>query len=84
VWFTAKDEISENLTAVINLIVAGQVPVSVKHLFVDGRGVAVPKNDKGDLRPIVVGHVLLRFIGSVAVRHLSADILNYFLGPSAV
>ena len=83
-WFAEHDEISENSTAVINLIAAGRIPDSVNQLFIAGRGVAIPKNDKGDLRPIVVGHVILRLIGSVAVRHLSADIQDYFLSPSAV
>ncbi len=49
-----------------------------------GRGVAIPKNDAGELRPIVVGHVLLRLIGSLAMPTLSGDIQRYFLQPDSV
>ena len=83
-WFAEDDAISTNATAVINLIAAGKVPDSVKPLFTAGRGVAIPKNENGDLRPIVVGHVILRLIGSAAVRHLSADIQKFFLHPTAL
>jgi hypothetical protein len=64
-------------------MVAGKIPKSVVPLFTAGRGIAIPKNEKGDLRPIVVGHVLLRLIGSLAVTSLSEDINNFFLKPSA-
>jgi hypothetical protein len=83
-WFAEKDEISENATAVINLIAAGKVPGEIRALLIAGRGVVIPKNEKGDLRPIVVGNVLLRLIGSAAVHHLSADIQKYFLQPAAL
>ena len=45
---------------------------------------AIPKNENGDLRPIVVGRAILRLIGSAAVRHLSADIQKFFLHPRAL
>ena len=78
-WFAEKDEISENATSVINLIAAGRVPEPIKSLLIAGRGVVILKNEKGDLRPIVVGNILLRLIGSVAVHHLSADFQKFFL-----
>jgi hypothetical protein len=56
-WFAEKGEISENATAVINLIAAGKVPGEIRALLIAGRGVVIPKNEKGDLRPIVVGNV---------------------------
>jgi hypothetical protein len=82
-WFYDHDTISDDLTAVLNLMVAGKIPKSVVPLFTAGRGIAIPKNENGDLRPIVVGHILLRLIGSLAVTSLSEDINNFFLKPSA-
>ncbi len=82
-WFFDDDDISKNLTAAINLMVAGRIPASVLPFLNAGRGVAIPKNDEGELRPIVVGHVLLRLIGSLAMSALSGDIQRYFLQPDS-
>jgi hypothetical protein len=77
------DDISKNLTATINLMAAGRIPASVLPFLNAGRGVAILKNDEGELRPIVVGHVLLRLIGSLAMSTLSGDIQRYFLKPDS-
>jgi hypothetical protein len=83
-WFSEADSIADDLTAVINLIAAGKVPNRIIPLLTAGRGIALPKNDKGDLRPIVIGYVILRLIGSAAVSKLSPDIASYFLQPKAL
>ncbi len=63
---------------------AGKVPPNTVPLLTAGRGIGIPKNDKGELRPIVIGHVLLRLIGSAAVAKLSPDIAAYFLKPGGL
>ncbi len=73
-WFLEKDEISNDVTKVLNLISTVTVPGSIKPLQVAGRGIVIPNNEAGDLRPIVIGHVILRLIGSVALSLLSGDI----------
>ena len=80
-WFFTHDSISDDLTAVLNLIMAGEVPTSILPLLTAGRGIAVPKNEKGDLRPIVIGHVFLRLLGSLALSELQGDIHDFFLKP---
>ena len=84
VWFSEPDAIADDLTAVINLVASGKVPPSIVPLLTAGRGIGIPKNDKGELRPIVIGNVLLRLIGSAAVAKLSPDIAAYFLKPKAI
>ena len=80
-WFLKPDTLSEDLTAVLNLIASGQVPPQIIPLLNAGRGIAIPKDDKGALRPIVIGHVLLRLLGSYALRHLSKEVQAFFLTP---
>ena len=67
-WFHEDDAMSETLTTVLNLIAAGTVPKSTVRLLTAGRGLCAPKDEKGGLRPIVVGAVLLRLIGSLALQ----------------
>ena len=81
-WFAQHDSISDSLTAVINLIAAGQVPLSVLPLLNAGRGVAIPKNEAGDIRPIVVGNILPRLIGSLGLEKLKDSLLRFFLAHS--
>ena len=78
-WFHADDALSLSLTRIINLIVAGKVPEPAVQLLIAGRGICIPKDEKGGLRPIVVGSVLLRLVGSLAIRKESAAINQYFL-----
>jgi hypothetical protein len=83
-WFDEDDAVSEALTSVLNLIAAGSVPPAIVRLLTAGRGLCVPKDDKGGLRPIVVGAVLLRLIGSLALQKESAAINRYFLEPHPI
>ena len=80
-WFFANDPTSDDLTVVLNLIVSGKVPASIVPLLNAGRGIAVPKNDEGALRPIVIGHVLLRLLGSIALSTLTKETKAFFLEP---
>ena len=80
-WFSDHDVISDDLTSILNLIASGDVPPTIVPLLLAGRGVAVPKDDEGGLRPIVIGHVLLRLIGSLALSELADDVRNFFLKP---
>ena len=82
-WFIDHDQISDSLTQVINLIAGGQVPPSIAPLLNAGRGVAIPKNEAGDLRPIVVGHVLTRLVGSMAIDKTKDTAQQVFLARSA-
>lgn len=79
VWFQDHDPTSEALTRVLNLIAAGRVPPVIANLR---RGVAVPKSDAGDIRPIVVGHVIMRFLGGLALSSVSPALLSHFLSPN--
>jgi hypothetical protein len=81
-WFFDLDETSKSLSTVINLIAAGKVPEAALPLLNAGRGVAIPKNEAGDLRPIVVGHILPRLIGSLALEKLKEFVQRYFLERS--
>ena len=73
-WFSDHDCISDDLTDVINLMVAGCIPKTILPFLNTGRGVVIPKNEQGELRPIVLGHILQRLIGSLAMSELSTDI----------
>jgi hypothetical protein len=83
-WFHEDDATSETLTTVLNLIAAGIVPKSIVRLLTAGRGLCVPKDEKGGLRPIVVGAVLLRLIGSLALQKENTAISRYFLEPRPI
>ena len=78
-WFHADDALSLSLTRIINHIAAGKVPNPIVQLLIAGRGICIPKDEKGGLRPIVVGSVLMRLVGSLAIRKESAAITQYFL-----
>jgi hypothetical protein len=78
-WFHADDALSQSLTIIINLIAAGEVPEPIAQLLIAGRGICIPKDEIGGLRPIVVGSVLLRLVGSLAIQKESAAISRCFL-----
>jgi hypothetical protein len=80
-WFHGDDALSQSLTRVLNLIAAGKVPAPIVDLLIAGRGICIPKDEKGGLRPIVVGSVLMRLVGSLAIQKESAAINKYFLQP---
>ena len=79
----ARDHATETLVGVVNRILAGKVPDAVAPLLTAGRGLTIPKDDKGNLRPIVVGHVLLRFVSSLALSLSREACDEYFLGGGA-
>ena len=58
------------------------MPATILPLLNAGRGLAIPKNEKGDLRQIVIGHVLCRLLGSHALGKLKTDVQKYFLEPA--
>ena len=69
-WFSDVDPTSKALTIFFNLILAGKVPDDAASLLIAGRGVVIPKDELGGLRPIVVGHVIIRLVGSLALSLL--------------
>ena len=63
----------------VNRIAAGDISDDGKKFLNASRGVGIPKDDTGDLRPIAVGHIFLRLIGSMALSKLSKDVKKHFL-----
>ena len=80
-WFHESDSLAENLTTLFNRIAAGRVPASIIPLLTAGRGVAIPKPSGVGLRPVVVGNIILRFVGTLALVQKSAEITKFFLEP---
>ena len=72
-WFYQPDSLAENLAALFNRIAAGRVPAPIIPLLTAGRGVAIPKPSGIGLRPVVVGSIVLRFVGSLALVQKSAE-----------
>ena len=67
------------ITALINVILRGQVPPAARASFFGGRLIALSKKD-GGIRPISVGNVLRRLtakVASLAVAPLAADIFKH-------
>ena len=82
-WFAVDDTYSTAMTATLNLIMAGNVPESTKAILNAGRGVVIPKDDAGALRPIVVGHVILRLCGALSLKLSAGAVDRYFMGGGA-
>jgi len=79
-WFSAEDSLAEKITSLFNLIAAGKVPPTIIPLLTAGRGVALPKASGVGLRPVVVGSIILRFVGTLGwsssplgLRHTSSN-----------
>jgi hypothetical protein len=83
-WSHEDDAASESPTTVLILIAAYTVPKSIVRLLTAGRGLCAPKDEKGGLRTIVFGSVLLRLIGSLALQKKITAISRYFLEPRPV
>ena len=66
-----------------NSIIANKVPPSIIPLLTAARGLAIPKDEDGNLRPIAVGGVLLRFVASLALGLSHKETDAYFLGAHA-
>ena len=75
-WFHDADPLADKLTSVFNLIAAGQVPASIVPLLTAGRGVAIPKPVGVWFRPVVVGSIILRFIGTAVRQDYGFLLLN--------
>ena len=80
-WFFAADTLAEQLTELFNRIAASQVPAPIVPLLTAGRGAAIPKPGGAGLRPVAVGSILMRFVGTLALIKKSAEISVFFLGP---
>jgi len=78
-WFSKNDLLAQALTRVLNMIAAGKVSPEGCCLINASRGVGVPKDELGDLRPVAVGHLLLRLIGSLALQKLAPDTHKFFV-----
>ena len=81
-WFNEPDSLAENLTSLFNRIAAGRVPASIIPLLTAGRGVAIPKPSGIGLRPVVVGSIILRFVGTLALDQTSARSPSFFWNRS--
>ena len=77
-WLHCDDELTGKLVKLMNRIAAGDVPHCIVGLLTAGRGVVIPKDEVGGLRPIVVGHILLRFVGSLALSKEASPIRDFF------
>ena len=80
-WFHEDDELSQLILKWLNRMAANNVPAAIVDLLTSGRGVVLPKDEKGGLRPIVVGNILLRLLGSMALAKESENIQDFFLKP---
>jgi len=80
-WFFAADTLAEQLTELFNRIAASQVPAPIVPLLTAGRGAAIPKPGGAGLRPVAVGSILMRFVGTLALIKKSAEISVFSLGP---
>ena len=66
---STDNNLIENITSLINLILAGKVPELVRPTLFGGALTALNKKD-GGLRPIVVGNTWRRLAAKVACRHV--------------
>jgi len=80
-WFHESDSLADNLTTLFYRITAGRIPASIIPLLTAGRGVAIPKPSRIGLRPVVVGNIILRFVGTLALVQKSAEITKFILEP---
>ena len=76
-WFREPDELSDLCLKWLNRIAANNVPPALVTLLNAGRGLVLPKDDDGGLRPIVVGSATLRFLGSMALSKETAQTHNF-------
>ena len=67
------ESLLSRLTAFVNLVLAGKVPTSVRHIFFGASLTALNKPD-GSIRPIAVGLTLRRLVCKVASRAIRDDL----------
>ena len=82
-WFDEDDAATDHFVAATNNLIANKVPPSIIPLLTAARGLAIPKDEEGNLRPIAVGSVLLRFVASLALGLSHKETDAYFLGAHA-
>ena len=81
-WFHGGDDdaLLNHLTTVLNLILASKLPAASRALVCASLCVPLPKNDKGEVRPIAIGLCLLR-LASVMCNTRAADDLRRHFRP---
>ena len=67
-WFTEDDPHTQHPVDVRNLIMTGNVPPAIRDHLNAGRGVVIPRDNAGALRPIAVGHSLLRLCAALSIQ----------------
>jgi hypothetical protein len=77
--FKFNDQLAHSYTEYLNQIVENKAIDVEKDFLNASRGVGIPKNELGDMRPIAVGHILLRLLGSMAVQSVSTAAQKFFM-----
>lgn len=79
------DELTKRFTDYLNRIYAPSsstscphLPHCIRELLIAGRAVLIPKNQRGDVRPIVVGHVFTRLAAWIALRAETDNTKKHF------
>jgi hypothetical protein len=62
---TEQLSIATSLTRVFNRLLAGKTPRSVRHIWLAGRAVFIPKPGSDTFRPLGIAETLYRFLGSI-------------------
>ena len=71
-----QHDLVNELAALCNSLLRGDIPSEVKPWFFGGKLAALPKTD-GTLRPIAVGDTLRRLTSKLALEEVSNDIRSY-------
>ena len=77
--FSVNDHLAQLYTSYLNDILAGKASRTEMDLLNASRGVGIPKSAEGDIRPIAVGHIVLRLLGSMALRTVASDVQDFFM-----
>jgi len=75
--FKQNDTLAQNYTVYLNKILADEVSADEKQLLNTSRGVGLPKTDDS-VRPISVGHIVLRMLGSMSLTTVSGKLQEFF------
>jgi hypothetical protein len=76
--FQSNDRLAQQYSTFLNDILNGSVTDEERAFLNASRGVGIPKNEDGDIRPLAIGHLLLRLLGSMALHKVSNDTQRYF------
>ena len=77
--FKHNDKLAQNYTKYLNTILKGKINPNQQEILNASRGIGLPKNEQGDIRPIAIGNILLRMLGSMALRTIVDDIHSFFM-----